>query len=97
MWLNNLLCAANPDIADHGNTPLDLDLLRTETSRLLEVLPQLPGRIILISNEVGLGVVPMGSLTRAFVDEQGRLNQQLARLASHVTLVAAGLPLELKS
>lgn len=53
-------------------------------------------RLILVSNETGLGVVPMGALTRDFVDASGRLHQQIACLADAVSLVVAGLPLNLK-
>ncbi len=52
--------------------------------------------VVMVSNEVGLGVVPLGSETRWFVDEVGRLHQALASVCTHVTLVAAGLPLVLK-
>ena len=54
------------------------------------------GRILIVSNEVGLGIIPLGELTRRFVDESGRLNQRLAKLADRVLFVAAGLPLVLK-
>lgn len=67
-----------------------------EVAKLLEALPGLPGRIILVSNEVGWGIVPENALARRFRDEQGRLNQKVAALADRVTLVAAGLPLALK-
>ena len=87
LWLTNLLCR------DEANNSA---LLETETAALLEILPNLPGRIVLVSNEVGSGIVPLGAINRVFVDEQGRLNQRLARIADRVTLVAAGLPLELK-
>ncbi len=63
---------------------------------LLTVLPSLPGQIILVSNEVGQGIVPMGELSRRFVDEAGWLHQDIARLAQQVTLVVAGLPMKLK-
>jgi len=69
---------------------------REERRQWLALLPQLPGRIVLVANEVGLGVVPMGELSRRFVDEAGWLNQDVARLAQRVTFVAAGLPLCLK-
>ncbi|NMH64922.1 bifunctional adenosylcobinamide kinase/adenosylcobinamide-phosphate guanylyltransferase [Shewanella salipaludis] len=65
-------------------------------ARLLACLPGLPGDIILISNEVGSGIVPMGELSRQFVDEAGWLNQAMAQVADSVTLVVAGLPLPLK-
>ena len=67
-----------------------------EVAKLLETLPELPGRIILVSNEVGWGIVPDNALARRFRDEQGRLNQRVAALADRVTLVAAGLALPLK-
>lgn len=63
---------------------------------LLATLPQLPGEIIMVSNETGLGVVPLGELTRQFVDESGWLHQQVAALCDHVTLVVAGLATPLK-
>ena len=63
---------------------------------LVDTLPQLPGRVILVSNEVGCGIVPMGAVSRLFADEQGRLNQRVAALADRVTFVAAGLPLVMK-
>jgi adenosylcobinamide kinase/adenosylcobinamide-phosphate guanylyltransferase len=52
--------------------------------------------LILVSNEVGCGIVPMNAVARAFADEQGRLNQSVAAVCDQVTLTAAGLPLELK-
>ena len=60
-------------------------------------MPQLPGKIVLVSNEIGWGVVPMGAATRWFVDELGWLNQAVAACCEQVTLAAAGLPLVLKS
>ena len=52
--------------------------------------------IFMVSNEVGSGVIPMGSLSRKFVDESGWLHQQLAKICEKVTLVVAGLPMALK-
>lgn len=80
LWLSNLLLAGR----------------EAEVDKLLEALPALPGRLILVSNEVGFGIVPENALARRFRDEQGRLNQAIARFADDVTLVAAGLPLALK-
>lgn len=54
------------------------------------------GPLVLVSNEIGLGVIPMGRDTRTFVDALGRLNQQAALACARVTLMAAGLPLVLK-
>lgn len=54
------------------------------------------GQLIFVANEAGLGIIPQGALARRFVDEAGRLNQQLAQTAQQVTFIAAGLPLVLK-
>ena len=64
---------------------------------LLQALEHTQDHVILVSNETGLGVVPMGELSRQFVDESGFLHQELARLCDRVTLTVAGLPLELKA
>jgi adenosylcobinamide kinase/adenosylcobinamide-phosphate guanylyltransferase len=84
LWLTNLLLAE------------DAALLARETGALLDILPTLPGQIILVANEVGLGIVPENALARRFRDEAGRLNQAVAALCERVTFVAAGLPLVLK-
>jgi len=71
-------------------------LLTGEVAALIGCLPALPGHTILVSNEVGGGIVPANAQARAFCDEQGRLNQRVAATAGRVTLTVAGLPLELK-
>jgi adenosylcobinamide kinase/adenosylcobinamide-phosphate guanylyltransferase len=68
----------------------------SERGAFLELLPTLPGRIILVSNEVGMGIVPLGEINRRFQDEQGRLNQAVAAACEHVNFIAAGLPIALK-
>ena len=96
LWLSNLLFAgAAAQQAEAGEKP-DCPLFRREMQALIEGLPQLPGEIILVSNEVGCGIVPMNAISRLFADEQGRLNQRVAAVCERVTLVAAGLPLALK-
>ena len=80
LWLTNLLLQESNE------------LFEQQRQALLDCLPGLPGRIILVSNEVGLGVVPMGELSRRYVDEAGRLHQALASICDRVTLVVAGLP-----
>ncbi|CAM3594702.1 bifunctional adenosylcobinamide kinase/adenosylcobinamide-phosphate guanylyltransferase [Parendozoicomonas haliclonae] len=84
LWVSNLLCMD------------DTDAWPTKRQELLNVLSELPGRIIMVSNEVGMGIIPMGELTRRYVDESGRLHQAIARSADKVTFVAAGLPLVMK-
>ncbi len=82
LWLSNLLEKEKQ--------------LQQQQKELLETLPQLPGHIILVSNEVGQGIIPLGEINRRFVDVTGRLHQALAILCDRVTLTVAGLPLNLK-
>lgn len=63
---------------------------------MLNTLAEAPGRVVLVSNEIGWGVVGLGRLTRRYVDELGLLNQAVAERCARVTLVACGLPLTLK-
>ena len=83
LWLSNLLGAAR-----------DVD---AETEGLVAALPRLAGPVVFVSNEVGLGIVPEGAQTRAFIDHTGRLHQRLADAAQSVLFMAAGLPLALKT
>jgi adenosylcobinamide kinase/adenosylcobinamide-phosphate guanylyltransferase len=84
LWLSNLLCG--DDAAAVGR----------ETDALLETLAALPGDCILISNEVGLGIVPMSALARRFGDAAGVLHQRLAAVCDRVVLMVAGLALDVK-
>jgi adenosylcobinamide kinase/adenosylcobinamide-phosphate guanylyltransferase len=59
-------------------------------------LPELPGNIIFVSNEVSMGIIPMGEINRQFVDETGRLHQRLAAVCDKVTLMVAGIPNHIK-
>ena len=82
LWLSNLI--------HHGRD------VEVETSALVETLAVVPCRVVLVSNEIGMGLAPMNALGRDFRDAQGRLNQRVAAMADHVEFVAAGLPLVLK-
>ncbi len=84
LWLTNILL--------HD----DATVFARERELLLQVLARAEGRILLVSNEVGQGVVPADALSRRFVDESGRLHQQLAQLSQRVIFVVAGLPQILK-
>ena len=84
LWLTNLLMLE------------DLQRLNAERDALLECLADLPGEIVFVSNETGMGVVPLGELTRRYVDEAGWLHQALAERCQRVVLTVAGLPLTLK-
>jgi adenosylcobinamide kinase/adenosylcobinamide-phosphate guanylyltransferase len=96
LWLSNLFFTGQAAAGLAVGKAPDCPLLRGEIATLLALLPRLPGRVILVSNEVGWGIVPEERLARFFADEQGRLNQQVAAACERVTLVAAGLPLHLK-
>ena len=85
LWLTNLMCGEDPDA------------LRRESAQLLEILPRLGGDCVLVSNEVGFGIIPANALARRFADEAGALHQRLAALCDQVILMAAGLPLILKA
>lgn len=69
---------------------------KAQAAMFLVALRQAPGPVVLVGNEIGLGVIPMGREVRAFVDALGVLNQQVAAVCPRVTLMAAGLPLTLK-
>jgi adenosylcobinamide kinase / adenosylcobinamide-phosphate guanylyltransferase len=68
----------------------------TQEATLLIAIQNAPGPVVIVGNEIGLGVIPMGREVRAFVDALGRLNQDVAQVCTRVTLMAAGLPLTLK-
>ncbi|MCY3567866.1 MAG: bifunctional adenosylcobinamide kinase/adenosylcobinamide-phosphate guanylyltransferase [Chloroflexi bacterium] len=84
IWVSNLMLAE-----------ADLDVL-DETGRLLDCYQAGDASWIVVSNEVGLGVVPVNRLARDYSDQLGRVNQQFAAEADEVTFIAAGLPLQLK-
>ncbi len=84
LWLTNLLLKE------------DDAFFQGQRDGLLALLPHLPGHIILVSNEINMGVVPMGELSRRFCDEAGWLHQALAQICDRVSLMVAGLPLEIK-
>lgn len=84
LWLMNLIQHA------------DQSLCKQQIDALLAELPQVSGKLLLINNEINLGVVPADSLSRRFCDQLGLLNQQIAKLAHRVEWVVAGLPMTLK-
>ena len=91
LWLTNLLMPVD----SVPNRPV-APVLLAETATLLTAIREAPGPLVLIGNEIGLGVIPLGNEVRAFVDALGQLNQQVAGECERVTLMAAGLPLTLK-
>ncbi len=83
LWLTNLLLSKDK-------------VLQEQQKLLLNVLANTHNEVILVSNEVGLGVIPMNALARRFVDEAGWLNQKVAEICDEVWMMTAGLPLQLK-
>ncbi|NPT60557.1 bifunctional adenosylcobinamide kinase/adenosylcobinamide-phosphate guanylyltransferase [Paraburkholderia elongata] len=90
LWLANLLCPPDGD-------SLPVNQYHAHFAALEAALINAKGKIIVVSNEIGLGVVPLGAATRLYVDELGRLNQRIAALSTQVTMMVAGLPLALKT
>lgn len=89
LWLTNLMMP----VAGAG---LNSDELELQIMKLTQSIATVSGPLVLVGNEIGLGVIPLGREVRAFVDTLGRLNQAVAFACSRATLMAAGLPLTLK-
>ena len=92
LWLNNLLFALDNETEQKTD-----ELLSQYVQQFITALSASKATFFIVSNEVGLGVIPMGSTTRLFVDHCGWLNQKVAAIADKVTLVMAGIPMTLKS
>ena len=90
LWMTNLTMPA-----DAGQA-LDEAAVIAAGHSLCEAIAAAPGPVVLVGNEIGLGVIPLGREVRQFVDALGRLNQSVAAACERVTLMAAGLPLTLK-
>lgn len=95
VWLSNLLFSEQRDFPEIGRIDPPPAFTQQRT-RFLQSLEHASGDVILVSNEVGLGIVPQGAISRWFVDEAGRLNQAVAAHCERAVFVAAGLPLVLK-
>lgn len=100
LWLTNWTMPQALSEAENApeygsNQPLAL-CFRAQAALFLEAIENAPGPVVLVGNEIGLGVIPLGREVRAFVDALGTLNQQVAQVCPRVTLMAAGLPLTLK-
>ncbi len=100
LWLTNQLFPYTPPEAplaqnNTSNRPVSADNT-AQSALLLIAIKSATGPVVIVSNEIGLGVIPMGRDVRAYVDALGRLNQDVAHVCQRVTLMAAGLPLFLK-
>ncbi|MES2830524.1 MAG: bifunctional adenosylcobinamide kinase/adenosylcobinamide-phosphate guanylyltransferase [Pseudomonadota bacterium] len=95
VWLSNLLFAEAGDFPEIGEIVAPARF-HEERAALLAALDDSAGDVILVSNEVGMGIIPQGAVSRWFVDEAGRLHQSVAAACNRVRLVVAGLPMALK-
>ena len=99
LWLTNLLMPADGAVSSaeksEQNMPSVLDS-KVQTAHLLEALRSAPGPVVLVGNEIGLGVIPLGPEVRQFVDELGLLNQSVGDVAQRVVLMVAGQALAIK-
>jgi len=90
LWLTNWLMPMEPSLLEPAQA------WQAQCDAFIAALQAASGPVILVSNEIGLGVIPMGREVRAFVDALGLLNQQAAAACNRVQLMAAGLPLQMK-
>lgn len=105
LWLTNCLMpppaagavhgVADPGADSTSNNPF-AHVQQAQAAHLLIAIERAPGPLVLVGNEIGLGVIPLGAQVRGFVDALGTLNQNVAAACQRVTLMAAGLPLTLK-
>ncbi|KKO64127.1 Bifunctional adenosylcobalamin biosynthesis protein CobP [Janthinobacterium sp. KBS0711] len=98
LWLTNLMFSSGETYPDVGDIALP-ELFHSERTHLLYALAEIGETdcdLVLVSNEVGMGIVPYGAISRSFTDEAGRLNQAVAAVCDKAVFVAAGLPLYLK-
>ena len=95
LWLSNCMFSGHAELPDVGHIALP-PRFDIERASFLQALSRAPGEVLLVSNEVGMGIVPFGAVTRRFADEAGRLNQDTAALAQRAVMLIAGLPLTLK-
>lgn len=95
LWLSNLLFSQEQSYPEIGEIAPPARF-HEEREQFLDALEKTSADLILVSNEVGMGIMPLGAVTRWFADEAGRLNQAAAARCDRAVLVAAGLPLALK-
>ena len=95
LWLSNLMFSEGATYPEVGAIELPQRFHQERTALLAELALE-RGDVVLVSNEVGMGIVPWGAVSRSYADEAGRLNQAVAALCDRVAFIAAGLPLLLK-
>lgn len=93
LWLANILAPCEDGAEPSGG---QLRLLEVERENLLHAVKAAPGTLLVVTNEIGAGVTPLGRLSRIFVDEHGATNQRVAEACDRVTLMVCGIPLAIK-
>jgi adenosylcobinamide kinase / adenosylcobinamide-phosphate guanylyltransferase len=97
LWLSNVLHAAGAGVDPSAEQVRSArEYGRAQRHRLLDSVAQVTSDLVLVSNEVGAGIIPMGAMSRAFVDEAGSLHQKVAMISDRVYWVVAGCPLLIK-
>ena len=96
LWLTHWTMPAGQDLMNLEKKAALAHDWQAQVALFFVAIERAPGPVVLVGNEIGLGVIPMGREVRAFVDALGLLNQQVAQVCARVTLMAAGLPLTLK-
>lgn len=95
VWLSNLLFADGLEFPEVGRIAAPPTFVQ-QRSLFMQALAQAEGDVVLVSNEVGMGIIPQGAITRWYVDEAGRLHQAVAAICERAVLIVAGQPLQLK-
>jgi adenosylcobinamide kinase/adenosylcobinamide-phosphate guanylyltransferase len=91
LWVNNLMFEAGK-----RNQAIDEDRIRTETELMLDAAREHPGEVIMVTNEVGMGIVPDNASARLYRDLIGRCSQCVGMVADRLYLVSCGIPLQIK-
>jgi len=95
LWLTNLMFSGATEHPEVGDIALPA-LFHAQRAHFLQALENAAGDVVLVSNEVGMGIVPYGAISRSFTDEAGRLNQAAAAVCDRALFIVAGLPITLK-
>jgi adenosylcobinamide kinase/adenosylcobinamide-phosphate guanylyltransferase len=95
LWLTNLMWTQQGEICQALESA-SMDQVLRAMAELESAIADAPGPLLLVGNEIGQGVIPLGPQVRAFVDTLGQLNQAMARCCAQVTWMVAGLPVRVK-
>lgn len=100
LWLTNMLFdfAGSTDIDDLSKEEIDQieGYILNELHKFIDEVRKIDGKVVLVTNEIGMGIVPENKLSRIFRDLQGRMNQLLGKAADEVYLVVCGVPMAIK-